>query len=453
MFAPAQEPWLPWEPKGEEWNLKWAGHLYRRAGFGANGDELREAVNNGLPSTLDRVFCAPELSVQFKPATAEAELTPAALRKRWLGRMLRGQYPLHEKMSLFWHGHFATSIAKVGDGAAMERQNHLIRRHALKKYGPFLQEKSKDPAMLVYLDSNNNVKGKPNENYAREVMELFSLGVGNYTEKDIREAARAFTGWHTDGTHFTFKPDLHDEGEKAVLGQAGNLNGEDVVRICLEQPVCARFLVRKLYRFFINEAKEPGDAFLEPLVDAFRKSEYDIAALMRTMLSSRYFFSDECYRQRIKSPVELCLGAARAIGMGLVYPEALAGHLEGMGQHIYAPPNVKGWEAGRSWLSTATLVARHEFSRTMAHGEVNVPALNYSLGTVVLIDPGALARRARITEPDKIADYFTELLLDGQVTDALRERFTGFLKEPGDRDARVREMIHTIMTMPEYQLA
>ena len=167
--------------------------------------------------------------------------------------MLQGGHPLREKMTLFWHNHFATSLAKVQDPALMFRQNGLLRQHALGRFGPFLQAMSKDPAMLVWLDSNTNVKGRPNENYARELMELFSLGVGHYTEQDIREAARAFTGWRTDGEGFAFDARLHDGGPKTVLGQTGAWDGGDVVRIVLEQPAAARFLVRKLYHFLVSE--------------------------------------------------------------------------------------------------------------------------------------------------------------------------------------------------------
>src|SRR5262249_25409932 len=162
---------------------------------------------------------------------------------------------------------------------------------------------SRDPAMLKWLDSNNNVKGKPNENYAREVMELFSLGVGNYTEKDIREAARAFTGWHENDEDFVFKAELHDGEPKKARGQRGNWDGGDIIRICLEQASAPRFLVRKLYRYFISETQKPPDAFLQPLADRFKKSDYDNADLVKTMLQSRHFFSDHAYRQRIKSPV------------------------------------------------------------------------------------------------------------------------------------------------------
>src|SRR5207248_3373592 len=221
---------------------------------------------------------------------------------------LQGGHPLREKMTLFWHNHFATSLAKVQDPTLMFRQNCLLREHALGRFGPFLQAISRDGAMLVWLDSNSNVKGKPNENYAREVMELFSLGVGNYTEKDIREAARAFTGWHTDGVGFRFNPALHDDGPKTVLGKTGDWDGTDVVRIILEQPACARFLVGKLYAFLVSETAPPA-ALLEPLCESFRKSDYDVAGLVRTVLASRLFYSEHAFRKRVKGPVEYVLGA------------------------------------------------------------------------------------------------------------------------------------------------
>ena len=238
----------------------------------------------------------------------------------------------------------------------MLRQNCLLREHALGKFGPLLQAISRDAAMLVWLDSNSNVKGKPNENYARELMELFSLGVGNYTEKDIREAARAFTGWHTDGTGFTFNARPHDDGLKTVLGTDRQLGRRRRGPIVLEQPAAARFLVRKLYRFFVSETAPP-DALLEPLCESFRKSDYDIAALVRTMLSSRLFYSDHAFRQRIKSPVEYVLGAVRAVyrrydeaerGLSAAAAPGAGPPADGtMGQTLFAPPNVKGWPGGR----------------------------------------------------------------------------------------------------------
>ena len=209
------EAWQPWEPSAKEpWNLKWAGHLYRRAAFGGSPTELNEAVTRGLPGTIDLLLKGmPDADAIEKMLVAVGARTADRanafeLRAWWLYCMLNSGQPLQEKMTLFWHNHFATSIAKVQRTPLMFDQNQLMRKYALAKFGPFLLDMSKDPAMLVWLDSNSNFKAKPNENYAREVMELFSLGVGNYTEKDIREAARAFTGWHTDGDDFEFNAAL-----------------------------------------------------------------------------------------------------------------------------------------------------------------------------------------------------------------------------------------------------
>src|SRR5437879_11377787 len=219
------QAWQPWQPgAADPWNLKWAGHLYRRAAFGATLTELREAVRRGFPSTLDLLIQGqPDASRRQQTLTqvAKQEREISNLRGWWMYMILYSPHPLREKMTLFWHNHFATSIAKVQNGPLMFRQNCLLREHALGKFEPFLQAMSKDGAMLVWLDSNSNVKGRPNENYARELMELFSLGVGHYTEKDIREAARAFTGWRTNGESLAFDARSHDDGPKTVLGQTG----------------------------------------------------------------------------------------------------------------------------------------------------------------------------------------------------------------------------------------
>src|SRR5262245_62440837 len=276
--------WEPWRPDGSQrFDLRWAGHLYRRAAFGGTLDELRQAVKDGHEATVDHFLKGDAEAANYEPLIAASGASIAQsgdennLRGWWLYAMLHSGHPLREKLTLFWHNHFATSIAKVRDPDLMFRQNCLLRAHALGRFGPLLQAISRDGAMLVWLDSNSNVKGRPNENYARELMELLSLGVGNYTEKDVREGARAFTGWRTDGRGFVFEPRLHDNGPKSFLGTIGNWDGGDVVRIVLEQPAVARFLIRKLYQLFVSETEAPPDALLQPLCETFRKSEYDIA--------------------------------------------------------------------------------------------------------------------------------------------------------------------------------
>ncbi|HJT78430.1 MAG TPA: DUF1800 domain-containing protein [Gemmataceae bacterium] len=459
-----EQAWQPWQPSdADPWDLKWAGHLYRRAGFGATPAELHAAVKDGLPATFDRLFrtdAEAEERYQFLTVNGErvaGQNNAYQLRGWWLYAMLNTLQPAREKLALFWHNHFATSIAKVQRTGLMYGQNRLLRQHALGKFGPFLQAISKDPAMLVWLDNNSNVKSHPNENYAREVMELFTLGTGNYTEHDIREAARAFTGWHTDGDQFDFNPSLHDFGQKTVLGQTGNWNGDDVVRILLEQPAASRFLVRKLYHYLVSEAHEPSPALLEPLAAAFRKSDYDIGALVKTMLRSRLFFSEHAYRQRIKCPVEYVVCAVRSVGQGFVSPQSLVKKLEAMGQDLFAPPNVKGWVMGRAWLNTATVLARANFAQSLAAGtgQLNLSDPTATIG--VAVDPAALLRREGVTDPVRIVAYLAEVLLDGELGDAARARLIAYVAEGKPQgpalDQRVRDAVHSIMTMPEYELA
>ncbi|HSQ56639.1 MAG TPA: DUF1800 domain-containing protein [Gemmata sp.] len=473
------EAWQPWRPTtADPWTRKWAAHLYRRAGFGASREEIGEAARRGPDATL-------ELLLRGQPGSADLETTfadagriasarddgGAQLRVWWLYCMLQGGHPLREKLTLFWHNHFATSIAKVHSPALMFRQNLVLREHALGKFGPFLQAMSRDPAMLIWLDSNSNVKGKPNENYAREVMELFSLGVGNYTEKDIREAARAFTGWHTSGKGFDFKPDLHDNGVKTVLGRTGKWDGGDVVEIILTQPAAARFLVANLYSFFVSEIAPPA-ALLEPLCKTFRESNYDVANLMKTILSSRLFYSEHAFRKRIKCPVEYVLGAVLAIYRR--YPERdenyrplvqsrLQRWLTGMGQTLFAPPNVKGWPGGKTWLNTSTVLERDNFAAAVATGGLLWWDSQVGFTPAGEFPPPKAFDSARIIEeesvesPEDVVRVLLDAYVPGGVRQEAREKFTAFVAEGKPAGAelarRVREVVHAILTMPEYQLA
>jgi hypothetical protein len=483
------EAWQPWRPSREDpWGRKWAGHLYRRAAFGPSRPDLLEADRLGPEGTLDLLLRGRPQAEELRETLNDIGRIAAGrddgggqLRGWWLYCMLQGGHPLREKMTLFWHNHFATSRVKVQGPALMFRQNCLLRTHALGKFGPFLQAVSKDPAMLIWLDSNSNVKGKPNENYAREVMELFSLGVGNYTEKDVREAARAFTGWHTDGDGFVFKAGLHDAGPKTVLGQSGDWNGDDVVRIVLEQPAAARFLVRKLYHFFVSENVEPPDSFLQPLADTFRSSDYDIAVLVKTLLSSRHFYSEHAFRQRVKGPVEYVLGAVKAVYHGYgegeaeyrpLPQQALVGWVGATGQLLFAPPNVKGWPGGRSWLNTSTVLERNNFAAALALGTlwISPPAGGVTGKPTAAaadapeepvppkaFDPARLLHEEKATRPEEIVRALLDLYLPGGARAEAREKLVAFVAEGNPAGAalerRVREAVHAILTMAEYQLA
>jgi uncharacterized protein (DUF1800 family) len=446
------EAWQPWQPTpADPWNRKWAAHLFRRATFGPSRRDLIDAERDGLQATLDRIFHGAPHALERRQTLEDIGRVAAdrddggdQLRSWWVYAMLESGDPLREKMTLFWHNHFATSIAKVQSASLMFRQNSLLREHALGKFEPFLQAMSKDPAMLIWLDSNSNIKGKPNENYAREVMELFSLGVGNYTEKDIREAARAFTGWHTDGQGFKFVPGLHDYSAKTFFGRTGQWNGNDIVRIVLDQAAAARFLVGKLYSHFISETAVPTDAFLAPLCDSFRKSGYDVALLLRTMLSSRHFYSEQAFRRRIKSPVEFVLGAVRGVADPAklaVAPQELARRISAMGQELFAPPNVKGWPGGRHWLNTSTIVERDNFAGGLAMGSLTKEAL-------LLPSSGS---------PAGVVEDLLQEYLPGGIRPDAKARIVSFVAEGKPQGPalaeRVRETVHAILAMPEYQLA
>jgi hypothetical protein len=478
------EAWQPWRPSAADpWSRKWAAHLYRRAGFGPSRADLLEAERLGLEGTLDLLLQGRPQAEELRETLIDVGRIAAArddsgeqLRGWWIYCMLHSGHPLREKLTLFWHNHFATSIDKVRNANLMFRQNCLLRAHALGKFGPFLQAMSKDGAMLVWLDSNSNVKGKPNENYARELMELFSLGVGNYTEKDIREAARAFTGWHTDGNGFRFNARAHDGGTKTVLGQTGAWDGSDVVRIVLEQPAAARFLVRKLYHFFISENADPPDALLEPLCASYRQSGYDTAGLVKTMLASRHFYSEHAFRQRIKNPVEYMLGAVQAVYRRYDEKEAdyrplpqlvLARRLGALGQPLFAPPNVKGWPGGRSWLNTSTVLERDNFAAALAMGTLWTAPLQKPDAAATkpseepvpppAFDPARLLREEEVSRPEDIVRVLLDLYVPGGIRPEARKQLIAFVAEGKPvglaLDRRVREAVHAILTMAEYQLA
>jgi uncharacterized protein (DUF1800 family) len=463
--------WQPWRPSASDpWGRKWAAHLLRRATFGPSRADLLQAERQGLQATLDRLLRGDPQAEEVRETLADVgrvavEHGVEQLRGWWLYTMLHSLHPLREKMTLFWHNHFATSDAKVQNAALMFRQNGLLREHALGKFGPFLQAVSKDPAMLVWLDSNRNIKGTPNENYARELMELFSLGVGNYSEKDVKEAARAFTGWHTRDEAFLFDAAAHDDGTKTVLGRTGTWDGGDVVRIVLAQPAAARFLVRKLYHFLISETAEPSAALLEPLCESFRKSDHDIAALVRTMLASRHFFSEHAFRQRIKSPVEYVVGAVQAVYLRLDEKDAdyrplpaqvLVTRLTAMGQRLFAPPNVKGWPGARAWLNTSTVLERDNFAEALALGSLwTSPSPGHVPPRV--FDPARLLREEKGHRPEDVVRVLVDLYVPGGVPGNARAKLVAFLAEGKPTgaalDRRVREVVHAILTTAEYQLA
>jgi uncharacterized protein (DUF1800 family) len=455
--------WEPYVPSDRSpWDLKKVGHLYRRTTFGATWPELEAALKAGPEKAIDALVQGGPEPDEFDRQTAPLAQSIAQsnngqlLRAWWLYRMLYTPHPLREKLTLFWHNHFATSNSKVNNAGYMLGQYELMRRHALGNFRTLLQEMSRDPAMLVWLDTNLSKKGKPNENYARELMELFSLGIGNYSETDIREAARAFTGWEIkDGKGF-FNPAQHDDGDKTVLGRTGKFRGEDIVNICLEQKSCPYFIVGKLYRFLISETVPATSELLEPLATEFRRSDYDFGALVKRMLRSNLFFSPTVYRTRVKAPVDFALGIVRALE-GRIGTTALAQVLESLGQNVFYPPSVKGWDGGTTWLNGQTLLNRQNLSLALTSTE------DPRFGRRT--DPAVLVRKyVKGSESAEVVDFLLRLFLQGDVPPESRQRLLRYQEQTRKQkmpvywteqdvaDHRVRALCHLVLTLPEFQL-
>jgi uncharacterized protein (DUF1800 family) len=452
--------WQPYRPSAQApWNVRRVGHLYRRATFGATLADLEAGLKNGPQKTIDAILTGGP--GQTRPGQDLAETLArsndgARLRAWWLARMLHTPHPLREKMTLFWHNHFATSNAKVQNARFMLLQYTLLHRHALGRFNLLLEGMSTDLAMLVWLDGKDNIEGKPNENYARELMELFTLGIGHYTEKDVREAARAFTGWMILNNEPVLSQALHDKGVKTVLGQTGKWKPNDIVRICLAQKAAPVFLCGKLFRFLVSDTIAPSPELLAPLAEQYRQTGFDTAAVVRTILSSNLFFSDQVYRTKVRSPVEHALGIVRALE-GQVGTTALAGSLEQLGQNLFNPPSVKGWDGGTAWLNGQTLLFRQNLALALCSTE------DPRFGTRV--DPAALARKHGKSDDAEMVDFFLHLFLQGDVPAESRRRLLDYQKkahavkapvywtEQDAADHRVRSLCHLVLTLPEFQLA
>ncbi len=367
-------------------------HLYRRAGFGARPEELDAAVAAGYEATVDTLmaFGGPDTgaaglagpnftTAPDPPADPEARRLAQEVRRKterdegrrlnqwWVDRMVLTSTPLRERLTLFWHDHFATSVEKVKDPELMYRQNEIFRSLGGGNFEPLTQAVAKDPAMLVWLDANENRKGSPNENFAREMLELFVLGIGNYTEGDIQEGARAFTGWQyrRQSGQFDLKAALHDSGSKTVFGQTGNFTGEDVIRMAVAQPANAPYVTAKLWSGFARPVG-PDDPVVRELAPAFARDR-DVAKLLRAMFLHPEFSAPASRTGLVKQPVEYVVGALRALNLRAASVGAgLTQTLESLGQQPFAPPSVGGWPQNRYWLTTSFALARLRFATAVA---------------------------------------------------------------------------------------
>jgi len=449
---PFADSWTPYTPDDKApWNLRRVVHLHHRAGFAATWSEIERDLKEGPKASVDRVLTG-KTAMQGVPEnfadtatllgeSAAASRDPARLKAWWVYRMMFGPDPLTERLALTWHDHFATSNLKVENLAAMRTQNELFRTIGRKQFGKLLAAVVRDPAMLVWLDAPANRKGQPNENLARELMELFSVGIGNYTEADVKAAARALTGWTVSDDAFAENAKAHDDGEKTILGKKGKWNGADLVRIVLEHPATAKRLAGRICSLFLGE-KTRKSADIEALANRLREHDLDIAWAVETVLRSQLFFADENFGNRVLGPVEYVVGAARALE--LFDPPSstlvLAEWCGRLGQDLFYPPNVGGWPGGRAWLTTRSLVGRANYAAALVDGVL--------VGRPEPMDARALAKSHG--EDDVIA-FYTRLLFGVDPTAEWRQRITASAEAKNDGE-RARRVVALMLAMPEAQL-
>ena len=382
----------------------------------------------------------------------------------WLTRMIETPRPLEEKLTLFWHGHFATSYRTIENSYHMFRQNQLFRTHAAGNFADLLFQIIRDPAMLAYLDNNDSRRDRPNENLARELMELFSLGVGNYTEKDIKEGARALTGYSFRDDEFVFNENNHDNATKNILGSSGRLDGDDFVKTILEQRACSRFICTKLYRYFVAQVPTNWDdiprdrrSFIDQMASSLLRGKYEIRPMLTKLFLSQHFYDEAVVNEQVKSPVELVVGAVRSLNTPVRDLNILVEALDLMGQDILFPPSVKGWDGGRSWVNTSTFFVRQNILAFLLTGKkpVGYDALadqqvyesEKLLAWLSETDPAA----AR--DPGRVVDYLLRLTL-GSAPPRAADTLETFVHDHGDSLERgmITALLLIISAMPEYQL-
>lgn len=464
-------------------------HLYNRAGFGIAYPELHELSKKRLNKIVEGLFAVPAATlppdlttVTFEEFTAQQlilaglggkkELTPEEKDQReeitktrnqksrdlnidWVQQMINTKNPFLEKMTLFWHGHFA---CRANNPYFSLQLNNIQRNYALGSFKTLLLEVSKSPAMLDYLNNQQNRKGHPNENFSRELMELFTIGRGNYTENDIKEAARSFTGWtYQKNGVFEFNQKVHDEKDKTFFGQTGPFDGEAIIDLILDKQETAVFICRKLYSFFVNDT--PDETRVKELATYFYAQKYDIAAVMKKIFTSDWFYDPKNRGNKIKSPVEFLVGISREFYVTYNKPQILIQLQSSLGQYLFNPPNVAGWAGGKNWIDSSSLMLR-----------MKIPSLVLNDGILDFdgkADPEDEAVIALNKKPKPKAKSYVNAQANWQQflaempKDMKQTELAAFLLEPPvgqkitdlvSQNTNLKNTAIAVTSMPEYQL-
>lgn len=452
-------------------------HLLRRAGFGPSPADIGDYLSAGVSGTIERLLNYADIhdDLDQKIAALHLDLSTAdGLVRWWVLRMIYSKRPLEEKLTLFWHGLLTSSITKVGGKRGyplMVQQNNLLRQRAMGRFDDLIAAISADPAMLRWLDGNRSTGNSPNENYARELMELFTMGVGNYTQDDVHQGALALTGWAIRGGKGVFLPARHYNGSVTFLGQTGPMGLREVVKLVCAHPATGKHLAYRMWSFFV--AENPSEADLKPLADAYYKSNHSIRAMVEAMLKSSALLSSLAYRSRLKSPLEFAVGAVRGLGLP-TDAKGITTLLAAMGQIPFDPPDVSGWPGDKvsaAWVSTGSWMTRVNFVNSLVAAASGIGP-RQGQGRVALGGQAAvtgsplqqLINTRKIASPTALADYFIAALLDNHLDDARRTlvhdaisasakgptfALSGGKKTPA---ASVRNALYLVMSMPEYQM-
>lgn len=449
-------------------------HLLWRAGFGVGINQIDDLKNKNIKTIINELFKEdsfseitydtpdPDLATDYMNSTAPAEMKKEMqrinreqnneLNLNFLNTIVNSKEQMREKMAFFWHGHFASRVINP----KFNRQLlNTIRKNALGNFKDLLFEVSQSPAMLNFLNNQQNKKDHPNENFAREVMELFTMGRGNYTEHDVREGARAFTGWSYDKEgNFKERKNLHDEGSKTFLGRTGNFDGNDILNIILEQKATAQFITTKIYKFFVNE--KPDQDIVNKLSTNFYNSGYDIKKLMTEIFSSTWFYDQKNIGNRIKSPIELMAGMMRILPMHIQNPENLIVYQKLLGQMLLYPPNVAGWPNGKSWIDSSTLMLRLQIPQIWS----GLRPLEYSPRQDDDIDMGMKSRETALNKSfknpnitidwDRIEKIFADKNCEDYLLQNTQSLDMNSVKNFSDKSIKMN--VINLMSTPEYQL-